>query len=67
MSKRVTLQLTDEALAVLHDREIVPYMEQGLWVSRAILAEGERVRAAQIAETERRLARLRAGIRPGRP
>jgi hypothetical protein len=60
MPKRVTLQLSDAALAVLADRTRVGYLQQGAWVSRAIVEAAQRQDQARIAALEAELARLRS-------
>ena len=68
MPKRVTLTLDDDAVAILSDRNRVPFLEQGAWVSRAIVrAAGQddaerRTLRARMAALEEELARLKAEV-----
>jgi hypothetical protein len=68
MPTRKTLTLTDDAVAVLEDPARVPFLEQGAWVSRAIMRvalqeEAERrTLRARIAELERELAKLKIEV-----
>jgi hypothetical protein len=68
MPKRKTLTLSDEATAILEDTSHIPFLEQGAWVSRAIIraatqeeAERQTLRA-RLAALEQELARLKHEI-----
>jgi bacterioferritin (cytochrome b1) len=60
MGKRVTLSLSDEAAAILSDRKRIPFLEQGVWVSRAIVQAAKQEDANHIAALEQELARLKS-------
>jgi len=60
MVKRIFLTLSDEAAAILADRQRIPFRAQGRWVSRAIIERAAREDADRERQLEAELARLRA-------
>jgi hypothetical protein len=69
MPKRVSLTISDEAATILADRSRIPFLDQGKWVSEAIVMRASQDEAdrqdtlrAKVRELEAELMQLKAEI-----
>ena len=70
MPKRVSLTLSDEAASILADRKQIPFLEQGAWVSEAIVMRATQEETdrqdsvlVRIRQLEEQLAQLKAEVK----